>query len=138
MNNENYQIISQNKFIRVIKDNKNDCSYAFLPGAGASISSGVPSAEQLRKTYFDRLIENKTPSSGYQKLVLLLKEQFSKIILTTNFDSLAEKAAIISNSIFPRIITCETSKQVYQYIYSPDIAQDSNSPSPLGNRGANK
>ena len=29
-------------------------------------------------------------------------------------------------------------KQVYQYIYSPDIAPDSNSPSPLGNRGANK
>lgn len=180
MNVDNYQNIPQSKFIRVIKDNKNDCSYIFLLGAGASISSGVPSAEQLiwawkrdiyedetgdvisksdiitnddkifiqewldsqngkyppkgssdeysiyaenrfideqsRKIYFDRLIENKKPSKGYHKLVLLLKEQFSKIVLTTNFDSLTEKAAIIGNSIFPRIITCETAKQVHQAI----------------------
>ena len=190
MNENEPKSISQKRFIQSIEDGREDYSYIFLLGAGASINSGIPSAEKLiwdwkkdtyklespitldnnelteknkniiqkwldkkggypkrdapeeysfycdnrflnkeeRKNFFKRLVRDKTPSEGYTKLATLLEHQFSKIVLTTNFDSLTIEAVTLKNAlypsenaIYPSIVTCEKSSNINQSIGKRDF-----------------
>lgn len=52
------KILTLNEFIQLFKDDKNSCStskYCFLLGAGASVPSGIPSANTLAKKWYEEI-----------------------------------------------------------------------------------
>jgi len=103
-------------------DRNQQNQYTLVLGAGASISSGCPSWQQLCKEYceeysvevigddyskafqnekkdriskylaFAEKLGNKEPSMGYYHLATLIEKDVFKTIITTNYDNLLEKA----------------------------------------------
>ncbi|MBP1680932.1 MAG: hypothetical protein H6Q35_1271 [Proteobacteria bacterium] len=52
------KILTLNEFIQLFKDDSNSCStskYCFLLGAGASVPSGIPSANTLAKKWYEEI-----------------------------------------------------------------------------------
>lgn len=66
-----------------------------------------------RQKYFQRLSEDKEPSLGYHLLCLLSKSGTIRSVWTTNFDSLAVKAAYKQN-LSPIEITLESQDRLYR------------------------
>lgn len=72
--------------------------YAGFPAGGAEdeyagyFEATYPTAKD-RRAYLDSLIKAGKPSYGHMALALLMREQLSKIVWTTNFDRTVEDAA---------------------------------------------
>jgi hypothetical protein len=174
---KNYKKLPFDLFLRTIKHNHNSI-HTILLGAGASIDSKAPSAEDLilkwkkdiyisknitsgisnviisidvindwlkkqggyppigdpseytfyaenayvdsdtRRRDFEDMLHNLIPSPGYHYLSLLIRSGLIKIVFTTNFDDLVNKAAII-NGITPKSIDIDT-----KIFASQPISQD--------------
>lgn len=94
-------------------------TFVLVLGAGASRSSGILETHKIkqeianmvlgkytpdfdtqwrtldrveRRQFIDRYLRGKTPSSGYDSLVRIIKVGYFKVILTFNFDDLLERA----------------------------------------------
>ena len=169
-----YKIIKLPDFARALEGNL-DVDHLVMLGAGASLSSGVPTAKdciwdwksdiflsnnpdeigsinwqveadrqriqawinsqtgypkegsdeeyefyaekayinnELRRNYFEGLVDRKEPGIGYKILALLAEHGVIKIVLTTNFDGLAAKA-MNDNGLSPREVTIETSELIH-------------------------
>ncbi len=67
---------------------------------------------ELRRNYFEELVEGKEPGVGYKILALLAEHGVVRMVLTTNFDGLAAKA-MNANGLQPRELTIETSELIH-------------------------